>query len=219
MIDFDRARRAMVDNQLRTTGVTDRRILGVMGQVPREIFVPEHRQVLAYADSPHELPGPSGRSLPPPVPFALMLQLASIGPQDSVLDVGTGTGYSAAVISRLAGSVTALESDEELLAAAHANLAAVEAPNVTLMRGQLLGGAPKQGPFDVILVEGTVDEVPDALLRQLKEGGRLVALVRTGAAAAANVFVRHGTEFSPRVEFNATMPPLVRQQRPETFVF
>lgn len=219
MIDFDRARRAMVDNQLRTSAITDRRILGAMGEIPREQFVPEARRALAYIDDSHVLPGSSGRALAPPAPFARLLQLAQVGPDDSVLDVGTGTGYSAAVIARLAGRVTALESDEALLALAHTNLAASGATNVTLMRGPLLGGAPKQGPYDVIVLEGAVAEVPDVLLRQLKQGGRLVAIQRSGAASAAVVFVRSGDDFAPRTEFNAILPPLVREARPEAFVF
>ena len=218
-MDFDRARRAMVDNQLRTHAVTDRRILVAMGDVPREQFVPEARRALAYSDDTHLLPGAAGRALAAPAPFARLLQLAQIGPDDAVLDVGTGTGYSAAVIARLAGHVTALESDEELLALAHANLAAAGAANVTLMRGPLLGGAPRQGPYDVIVLEGAVHEVPDALLRQLKQGGRLVAIVRSGATSAAVVYVRSGDEFAPRFEFNTTLPALMHEARPEVFVF
>ena len=219
MVDFEHARMAMVDNQLRTSGVTDRRILSAMGEVPREAFVPEARQSLAYIDEAHVLPGPAGRAIPAPAPFARLLQLAEIDASDSVLDVGTGSGYSAAVLAKLAGSVAALESDTALVAAARENLAQVGAENVAVVQGALFDGAPNHAPFDVILLEGAVTRVPDSLLSQLKEGGRLVALVNSGAAPVANVFVRRGDEFAPRVEFNANMPPLTREAAPEAFVF
>jgi protein-L-isoaspartate(D-aspartate) O-methyltransferase len=219
MTDFEHARRAMVDNQLRTSGITDRRILGVMGEVPRELFVPEARRTLAYIDEAHALPGPAGRSIPAPAPFARLLQLAEIDSTDAVLDVGAGTGYSAVVIAGLAAAVTALESDASLAARARENLAQLGVSTVTVTQGPLLDGAPTHGPFDVIMLEGAVAKVPDSLLSQLKEGGRLVALVRTGASASANVFVRNGDEFAPRVEFNTTMPPLTRETPTESFVF
>lgn len=217
MTDFEYARRTMVDNQLRTSGITDRRILSAMGDVPREAFVPEPRRSLAYIDEAHVLPGPTGRAIPAPAPFAQLLQLAAIDHTDRLLDVGTGTGYSAAVMARLAAEVTALESDAALVAAARENLAGIG--TVTVVQGALFDGAPNHGRFDVILLEGAVARVPDSLLSQLKEGGRLVALVRSGASAAANVFVRNGDEFAPRVGFNATMPPLVREPQAEGFVF
>lgn len=218
MVDFEHAREAMVDNQLRTSGITDRRILTAMGDVPREVFVPESRRPLAYIDDDHVL-GASGRALPAPAPFARLLQLAEIDANDTVLDVGTGTGYSAAVLARLAGSVAALESDSSLVSAARENLKSVGAGDVAVVQGTLFDGAPNHAPFDVIVLEGTVAEVPHSLLSQLKEGGRLVALVRSGPASVANVFVRRGDEFAPRIEFNATMPPLTRETAPEAFVF
>lgn len=221
MTDFAHARRTMVDNQLLTGGVIDRRILSAMGEVPREVFVPDTRRGLAYIDDSHALPGQSGRAIPAPTPFGRLVQLAEVDQTDSVLDVGTGTGYSAAVLSHLAGSgsVCALESDAALVAAARENLVQVGAENVTVVQGGLFDGAPGHAPFDVIVLEGAVVEVPNALLAQLKEGGRLVAIVRRGASSVANVFVRQGDEFAPRVEFNATMPPLLREAPADTFVF
>lgn len=219
MTDFAHARRTMVDNQLLTGGVIDRRILSAMGEVPREVFVPDARRGLAYIDDSHALPGPSGRAIPAPTPFGRLVQLAEVDKTDSVLDVGTGTGYSAAVLSHLAGSVCALESDAALVAAARENVEQVGAENVTVVQGGLFDGAPGHAPFDVIVLEGAVADVPNALLAQLKEGGRLVAIVRRGASSVANVFVRQGDEFAPRVEFNATMPPLLREAPADTFVF
>lgn len=219
MTDFERARQAMVDNQLRTSAVTDRRLLRAMGAVPRERFLPEARRPLAYIDESHVLPGPSGRAIPAPAPFARLVQLAEIGPDDHVLDVGTGTGYSAAVLAQLAGSVVALEGDPALAKAASGNLASLGVANASIVENDLDKGAPEQGPYDAIVLEGAVAEVPEAILHQLKEGGRLVALIRTGATAVASVYVRVGEEFAPRTEFNTTLPPLQRTSPPDTFVF
>jgi protein-L-isoaspartate(D-aspartate) O-methyltransferase len=219
MTDFEQARKAMVDNQLRTSAITDRRLLSAMGEVPREMFVPEARRSLAYIDEAHAWPGPSGRALPAPAPFARLVQLAGLEETESVLDIGTGTGYSAAVLSRLAGKVVGVESDPALLQAARANLAQVAAPNVVLVETPLADGAPKLGPYDAIILEGAVAEVPESLLHQLKQGGRLVALIRKGGTSVANVFVRSGNDFAPRAEFNTSLPPLSTEKPPERFVF
>lgn len=219
MIDFERARKAMVDNQLRTSAITDRRLLAAMGEVPREIFVPEARRSLAYIDDAHALPGASGRSLPAPAPFARLAQLGDIGPEDTVLDVGAGNGYSSAVLARLGATVVALESDAGLAAEAREKLALVGAGAVTVVEGDLDAGAPRHGPYDVILIEGAVREVPEKLFKQLREGGRLVALIRQGAAAVAHVFLRFGNDFAGRAEFNANLPPLRREPPADTFTF
>jgi protein-L-isoaspartate(D-aspartate) O-methyltransferase len=219
MTDYERARKAMVDNQLRTSNVTDRRILGAMGEVPRELFVPPARQPLAYIDEAHVLPGHSGRALGAPAPFAKLVQLANVGPDDTVLDVGAGNGYSAAVLARLAGKVVALESDPQLAAEARATLPQAGAASVAVVEGALDAGAPKQGPYDVIFIEGAVAAVSPKLFSQLKDGGRLVVLLRTGAAAVANVYVRSGDDVAARPEFNTTLPPLSAERPAEKFVF
>jgi protein-L-isoaspartate(D-aspartate) O-methyltransferase len=208
-----------VDNQLRTSSITDRRLLGAMGELPRELFVPESRRSLAYIDETHVLPGGSGRALPAPAPFARLVQLAQIGPQDTVLDVGTGSGYSAAVLAQLARKVVALESDASLAAAARENLKSLGIANVEVIEGALDAGAPKHGPFDAIVVEGAVTAVSQRLFGQLKEGGRLVALIRKGSTAVANVYVRSGDEFAARAEFDANLPPLTREAPGDGFVF
>jgi protein-L-isoaspartate(D-aspartate) O-methyltransferase len=219
MTDYPRARKAMVDNQLRTNGITDRRILAAMGEVPRELFVPEARRSLAYVDVAHRLPGPTGRALAAPAPFGKLVQLAEIAPGDAVLDVGVGSGYSAAVLAQLAGSVVALEADAGLAQSAREALAAAGIGGVTIVEGALDAGAPKQGPYDVILVEGAVSDVPPELFSQLREGGRLVALIQSGSAAVANVFVRSGEDVAARPAFNTTLPPLSREAPAEKFVF
>ena len=135
MIDYARARRLMVDNQLRTGGITDRRVLSAMGEVPREQFVPPARQPLAYIDEAH--PVGSSRKLGPPVPFARLIQLAAIEHSDHVLDLGCGPGYSAAVIARLAAQVVAVEDDPALASAARKTLTAIGADNVAVVEGSI----------------------------------------------------------------------------------
>jgi protein-L-isoaspartate(D-aspartate) O-methyltransferase len=218
MTDFARARRMMVDNQLRTSAITDRRILSVMGSVPREAFVPEARRALAYIDN--DLPlGISGRALPAPAPFARLVQLAGIGPEDHVLDLGCATGYSAAVIGGLAKSVVAAEPDPGLVRMARTNLAGLGIANAEIIEAGLDGKGVIGGPFDVIVVEYGVDAVPQRLWTHLRDHGRLVALVGTGMTATAHIFVRAGDEIAGRADFNARLPALARDPEAEAFVF
>jgi protein-L-isoaspartate(D-aspartate) O-methyltransferase len=216
MADFAGARRKMVDNQLRTSNITDRRLLAAMDEVPRELFLPAERRPLAYADLAHPVGG--GRAVPAPAPFAKLVQLAEVDHTDKVLVVGSATGYGAAVLARLAAQVTALESDEALAAASREALAEAGAANVTVVTGAVDGSTAVGDGYDVILIEGAVRAVPEAFFSALVDGGRLVALVQTGAAATAQVFVRSGDGVAARSEFNATLPPL--PSRPsEAFVF
>jgi protein-L-isoaspartate(D-aspartate) O-methyltransferase len=202
MTDYELLRKRMVDNQLRTSSVTDRRILAAFGSVPREAFVPPARLPLAYADTGHAIA--NGRAMPAPAPLARLIQLGEIAPGEAVLVVGAGTGYGAAVVRALGAEVSALESDADMLAAARRNrelagLAIVEGP---------FDGSTVTGDYDVILVEGAVDSAPRALLEHLKEGGRLVAPIRRGAAASATLYVRSGREFAVHTAFDAPFPPL-----------
>ncbi len=216
LVDFGLARKHMVDNQLRASGVTDWRILGVMGEVPREKFVPEARQSVAYSDD--DQPLGAKRYLAAAAPFAKLIQLAEIGPTDIVLDVGAGTGYSTAVLAGLAQSVTGIEPDAALVAAANANLDALGITNGRVVQGALTGAGKQE--FTVIVVEGSVAVVPPALLAQLADGGRLVALLKlAGKPAVAYQFVRSGSSVSGRAEFNANLPPLELVHGEEAFVF
>jgi protein-L-isoaspartate(D-aspartate) O-methyltransferase len=214
MTDYARARTLMVDNQLRTSGITDRRLLGVMGVVPRETFVPPARQPLAYIDEAH--PVSATRKLGPPVPFAKLIQLASIEHTDQVLDVGCGTGYSTAVIAGLSARVVASEDDPTLASEAKKNLAAAGIGNASVVDGS---AAQQQGPFDVVVVEGTLAEVPQALLDLLKVEGRLVAYVGArGKVPVAHLFAKSGKGIAARSDFDGRLPPLARTDS-DAFVF
>jgi protein-L-isoaspartate(D-aspartate) O-methyltransferase len=212
MIDFPAARTTMVESQLRTDRVTDRRILAAFGSLPRERFVPEKKRDLAYSDGSLEVwpsfDGGPARFLLTPVVLARLMQLASVEAQDAVLDIGCATGYSTAVLANLAQVVTAVEIEPELAAAARENLKALGLTNATVVEGDLARGVPEAGPFDVILLNGSVPEVPDTLLAQLKDGGRLVAVV-TGAPQGrprqgkATLFVKLDGEASGLPHFDA----------------
>ncbi len=186
MTDFDMARRNMVDNQLRTNKVTDARVIAAMLAVPREKFVPEHLRGVAYVDEDVALGG--DRWLMEPMVLARMLQAAEIGPNDVVLDIGAGTGYGAAVCSRLGATVVALESDPAMLAQSQRILSELGADNVVTVEGPLKEGYPQQAPYDVIVVSGAVEAIPDGILRQLAPNGRLVAVVaERGRAPSARL--------------------------------
>ena len=217
MADFATARRRMVDNQLRTSNVTDRRILTAMDEVPRERFVPAERQPLAYTDTAHSLG--AGRALAPAAPFAKLIQLAEIDHTDSVLDIGAGTGYSTAVLARLGSHVTGLESDPALAAEARRLLTELGVANAGITEGALDGSGLPRDSFDVIVLEGAVASEPTGLFPLLKDGGRLVALLRRNGAGVAHVYVRSGNGVATRAEFNTALPPLAPAAREESFVF
>jgi len=169
-------------------------------------------------DDVHELGAPgSGRFLASPATFARLVQLAEIAETDRVLDVGTGTGYPAAVLAKLARSVTGLEADPALAELARANLAALGIGNVEIVAGE--AEALPGGGYDAIVVEGSIPGEPGAFLPLLSPGGRLVAVVCEGGVGVARVYVRAETGVASRLEFNAALPPLRRTPPRETFVF
>jgi protein-L-isoaspartate(D-aspartate) O-methyltransferase len=218
MIDFARARRTMVDTQVRTNDVTDTRILDALLDVPREIFVSDALKPMAYLDQ--DLPvGPAraGRHIMQPMVFAKLLQAAAIERSDRVLDVGCATGYSSAVLSLIAGHVVALESEDELLATCRKMLEG--ARNIELAKGDLAAGHPAGAPYDVILLEGAVEVVPEAMLDQLAERGRLVSVVGYGRTGRATVHLKVGGDVSGRVAFDAAARPLRGFEKPPAFAF
>jgi protein-L-isoaspartate(D-aspartate) O-methyltransferase len=214
MVDYAQARRMMVDGQVRTADVTDLRIIAAMLEVPRERFAPG-REAIAYLDA--DLPvasGGAGRALLKPMVFAKLVQAAGIGPDDKVLDVGCATGYSTAVLARLAGHVVALDEDTQ---AAQAMLAGL--PNVTVVAGALNAGWPKEAPYDVIMIEGAAEVVPEKLLDQLKDGGRLLAVVGVVPMGKATIYQRSGGHITAQPLFDAAAPALPGFAKPPAFVF
>jgi protein-L-isoaspartate(D-aspartate) O-methyltransferase len=221
MMDFETARTKMVENQIRTTDVTSHSVLMAFYAVPREAFVPEKAKTLAYIDNDVEIlpaaPGKPARFLMEASPLAKLLQLAAITKDDAVLEIGCGTGYASALLSMIAGSVVALESDETLAAAAKTNLAAY--PDVTVVAGPLETGAPSGAPYDLIFINGSVEEVPASLFSQLRDGGRLVTVQGYGNAARAKVFVSERGAVSENGFFNASVKPLPGFSKVREFVF
>ncbi|KZE18880.1 MULTISPECIES: protein-L-isoaspartate O-methyltransferase family protein [Sphingomonas] len=166
--DFDAMRHAMVVSQLRTSAVSDVRVVSAMGEVPREVFVPPAQAEVAYRDAPLPLSG--DRAINPPLITGRLLTAAEVQPTDRVLLVGAAMGYAAAVLARLAGSVVALEEDAALAAAARD---AIADATVEVVEGPLNAGWAQGAPYDVIVIDGAVESVPDAIVTQLAPGGRL----------------------------------------------
>ncbi|MDX1730739.1 MAG: protein-L-isoaspartate O-methyltransferase [Aurantimonas coralicida] len=217
-MDFDAARTRMVDNQIRTTDVTRHEILRAFLEVPREEFVPAARKPLAYIDE--DVPLGNGRFIMEASPFAKLIQLAAIRPDDVVLDVGCGTGYSSAVLSHLAGSVVSLEQDPELAEAATENLARLDYVTCAVVEGPLNEGYPSEAPFDVIFLQGSVDVLPETLLQQLRAGGRLVVVEGQGNAAEAKLYFRDDNGVvGSRFGFNCSIRPLPGFQKKAEFAF
>ncbi|HYJ29224.1 MAG TPA: methyltransferase domain-containing protein [Allosphingosinicella sp.] len=170
--DFEQMRRHMVASQLRTTGVADARVLAAVGEIARERFVPEERIAGAYTDAP--VPLGNGRELNPPMATARLLSEAGPRGGERAMVVGAATGYSAALLDKLCASVVAVEEDPELAAGARRALAGT---GVELVEGPLAEGHAEGGPYDLILIDGAVECVPDAIVGQLAEGGRLAAAI------------------------------------------
>ena len=227
MADFEHQRLTMVESQLRPNEVTDRRLLAAMRTLPRERFVPAHRSLLAYMDESVEvfpaIDGAPARFLLAPMVLARLVQLASVAPEDAVLDVGCATGYSTAVLAKLGRVVVGLEPEPELAGAATGNLRALAIDNALIVQGALAGGHAKEGPYDVILLNGSVQEIPETLLAQLKDGGRLVAIMASGASSTgpgkAYLFVKVEREASGQPHFDAGARPLPGFSRARAFAF
>lgn len=218
MLDYAAARRNMVTGQIMTNRVTDERLIEAMGEIPRERFVPRSKQGVAYVDEDVEIA--PGRFLMEPMVLARLVQEADIGTDDVVLDVGCGTGYASAVVARLAATVIALDVDSSLAAEAERTLSAVDADNAIVVSGPLDEGYPSQAPYDVILLGGAVDHLPQALAKQLAEGGRIVGVRRpSGALGQATLWARHRGALSSRPLFEAQLPALPGIARPARFEF
>ena len=217
MTDFATARRHMVDSQVRTADVTALRIRAAMLEIPRENFVPSSAAGLAYLDLDLAVGEAGARRLLKPMVLAKLIHAANVASSDRVLDVGCSTGYAAAILSRIAGQVIALEQDSGLAQMARAALASQS--NVNVVSGPLIAGWPQGAPYDLILLEGATEIAPHTFLGQLKDGGRLVCVLGSGPAAKAMLYCRSGEELGGRPIFDAGAAVLPGFARAPVFAF
>jgi len=217
MPDYTLLRANMVATQVLANGVTEERILEAFRAVPREPFVSAAKRGIAYAEVPLEIV--PGRFLLSPRCFAKLVELADISPPDVVLDIGCATGYSTAVIAQLANRVIALEEDAALVRVASDMLHSLHTENATLVQGTLAHGHRGGAPYDVIIIEGGIEEVPAPLLAQLGEGGRLVAINQREAQGRAVIFLNEAGHIGHRFDFDDFAPLLGGFRQPARFVF
>jgi protein-L-isoaspartate(D-aspartate) O-methyltransferase len=221
MSGFSTARQNMVDSQVRPSDVTDVGIIDAMRTVPREAFVPQNQRALAYLDLDLDVGegGPAKRFLIKPVVIAKMLQAADIRDTDAVLVVGCASGYLAALVAKLARHVAATECDPSLVAKARDVFAELGIGNVTVKAAAVAEGDSENAPYDVIILNGATEIVPDRLYRQLKEGGRLVGVFAMTQPQRAVIVTRSHDDFGNRALFDAAIPILPGFERPPAFVF
>ena len=206
MTDFSARRVMMVDTQVRPSDVTKFPIIDAMLTVPREAFVPRDRREAAYMGENLSLG--QGRVMLEPRTLAKLLDALDLQPTELVLDLGCGLGYSSAVLARLADAVVAVEEDEAMAAEAQERLARASVDNAAVICGPLVAGAPKHAPYDVITVQGGVETIPQALIDQLRDGGRIGAVFMEGALGVVRVGYKSGDKVSWRFVFNASAPVL-----------
>lgn len=206
MTDFRHRRVTMVDTQVRPSDVTKFPIIDAMLTIPREVFVPDARREAAYVGEHVEIA--PGRVVLDPRTLAKMLDALDVQPDELVLDLGCGLGYSTAIIARLAEAVVAVEEDEALAGEAQARLSAESVDNAAVICAPLAAGSAKHGPFDAITIEGGVEDIPATLLAQLKESGRIAAIFMDGALGEARVGYKIDGIVTWRRSFNAAAPVL-----------
>ncbi len=223
MIDFAAARRMMVDCQVRPSDVTDLRLIAAMLEVPRERFLPAATAALAYLDLDASVRDGADKAAPryllKPMLLAKLIQAAEVAETDAVLDVGCATGYSSAILARIAGSVVALEEDEALTRRAQEVLSALGAASVSVVTGPLVAGWPGRAPYDVIVMQGATEVEPRMLFSQLKNGGRLVCVHGRGATGKAMIYRRTGEHVSGWPLFDAAAAVLPGFAEIPAFVF
>jgi len=217
-MDFSAARENMIECQLRTNKITDRRILDAMATIPRERFVPAGKEEFAYADV--DIPCAEGRYLMAPMAVARLIQEAEIQDEDAVLCVGAGTGYAVSVLAKLADSVIALESDPHCCKTAGQLFSELSFDNAVLVEGKLREGWRKESPYDVIFIDGMVSDVPNELFDQLSVGGRLVGVVDSGdGIGRATLFIKLENSVSSRGIFDIKVGLLPEFDKEQEFVF
>jgi protein-L-isoaspartate(D-aspartate) O-methyltransferase len=216
-MDYAAARQHMIDSQIRTSKVTDSTVIAALAALPRELFVADSHRKLAYIDRP--VPMAAGRRMMEPMYLARLLQLAELEPKAKALVVGAGTGYAAAVLSKVVAKVTALESAADLAARARTIIAGLDIGNVQVVEGDLAAGRPSDAPFDFILVDGAVEILPDALTTQLAEGGTLATIVMSGSIGQGVLITKADGVLTRREVFDAETDVLPGFTRPQRFVF
>jgi protein-L-isoaspartate(D-aspartate) O-methyltransferase len=206
MTDFAARRTMMVDTQVRPSDVTKFPIIDAMLSVPREVFVPREQAEAAYISE--NVPIAPGRVVLEPRTLGKLLDALNIAGNELVLDIGAGYGYSSALVARMAEAVIAVEEDETLAAEAQSILSDQNADNVVVHTGPLTDGAAQHGPYDLIMIQGGVERVPDALLDQLKEGGRIGCVFMEGALGVVRIGYKIDGDVTWRFAFNASAPVL-----------
>jgi protein-L-isoaspartate(D-aspartate) O-methyltransferase len=219
MTDFALARRNMIDGQLRPNRVTNAQLLAAIGELPRERFLPEATRSVAYADD--DVPLGNGRYLMEPMVLARLIQALQPRPEDRAMVVASGPGYGAALLARLVQSVVAVESDPTLAAVAERTAKELGITGIRQTIGKLEQGATESAPYDVILIEGAVQVVPQAIFDQLAEGGRLTTVIAgpPGASGVAQLFMKEGGMVSGRPLFDSGTPSLPGFAPPPRFTF
>lgn len=206
MFDYISARETMIDCQIRPADVTDRRILAAFAKTPREIFVPRAKLALAYGDS--DIPLDGGRVMISPRDLAKMVSAAEISPAETALIIGSGRGYAVAILAQLAETAIGLDSDEEATSRASKSLLRCEINNAAFVTGELKPGAAQHGPFDVILVNGAVADIPQQWAAQLSSNGRIIAPIIDGPVTRICVFTKSGDTVGRRILFDSAVPAL-----------
>ncbi len=217
MFKFSTARNHMIESQIRTNDVTDLSVISAFRKIERENFVPKSRAALAYSDSHVQID--ADRWLARPRDFSKLIQATNIGPQDIVLDIGCGRGYSTAILAHLAETVVGLEDDEARVERATKELENAGITNAAVVKGELKAGASEHGPFDVIFINGSVSDIAKSWLDQLSNNGRLVCVKQNGPIGHATIFTRVGDSVGERILFDATIPALPGFEAKEEFAF
>lgn len=215
MPDYAQRRTFMVDTQIRPADVTKFPIIDAMLSVPREVYTPRDKREAAYVGENIEFA--PGRVMLEPRTLAKMLDGLAISGGELVLDIGAGYGYSAAVIARMAEAVVAVEDDADRVAEAQGALSDHGADGVIMQQAALDAGAPEHGPYDVIVIEGGIERLPEAIADQLKDGGRIAALFMEGALGTVRLGYKQNGEISWRFAFNASAPVLPGYQNLREF--
>jgi protein-L-isoaspartate(D-aspartate) O-methyltransferase len=226
MPDFELLRKNMVESQVRTSDVTDRRIIRAMLELPRERFLPQSLEAIAYAEqalpllpngSADTIPRSGTRFLTPASVLARLIQLADLDESEHVLEVGCGPGYSTAVLAKIVAHVTAIDSDQRLVEQAAARLTELGLGNAEVHAGDMVMGWPANAPYDAIVVGNSIPWLPDTFAAQIRDSGRVVAILQEGPVGRAYLYEKVGEALSRRYAFDAAAPVLPGFERKQAF--